>query len=332
MGLFKPDAPKAPDPYKVAEAQKQANIETAQAQQKLGMVNQQTDYGSQQWVADPTAPGGYRMISSLSPEEQALLGQRQDTQALALGNVGDTLGADWSLDAARGNEIGEMQRTFLDPQWADKEEQLRSDLFNRGIREGSEQWDTAMRNFGSGRDNAYNSMWLDAWSKANDAALTERNLPMQDYAILAGLGGMQTNPQFGNVPQPGVAATDLTSGVYNQYKNESDQYRAGMGGLFGLGSSLLGGWANSAAGSGLINAGLGAIGLSDERAKDDIKKVGEDPRGWGVYVFRYKGAEKTPDAWRLGYMAQEVEKVRPDAVVTSPSTGLKFVNYEVLAQ
>jgi hypothetical protein len=328
MGLFKPDAPKAPDPYKVADAQKNMNIETAKEQQRLGMVNQQTDYGSQQWVDDPTAPGGKRLITSLSPEEQALLGQRQDTQALALGRVGNTMGQDWSLDAARGNEIADMQRTFLDPQWARKEEQLRSELFNRGIREGSEQWDAAMDNFGGSRDNSYNSMWLDAWGKANDAALTERNLPFQDYSILAGLPGQQTNPQFGQVPQPGVAATDLTSGVYNQYKAEMDSHDAGMGGLFGLGSSLLGGWANK----GFPGVGAAVGLLSDERFKEDIKKVGDDPRGWGVYVFRYRGAEKTRDGWRLGYMAQEVERVRPDAVTTSPSTGIKFVNYEVLAQ
>ena len=84
-----------------------------------------------------------------------------------------------------------------------------------------------------------------------------------------------------------------------------------MGGLFGLGSAALGGWA-----------------ASDERLKEDIEKVGETPiEGVNAYSFRYKGSPLL----QLGAMAQEVERKVPDAVATMPN-GYKAVNYSKLAQ
>lgn len=62
--------------------------------------------------------------------------------------------------------------------------------------------------------------------------------------------------------------------------------------------------------------------LSDVRAKTDIQKVGELDDGQNVYSYRYKG-DPTPE---IGLIAQEVEKVRPDAVSTGPD-GLKRVDY-----
>jgi hypothetical protein len=62
--------------------------------------------------------------------------------------------------------------------------------------------------------------------------------------------------------------------------------------------------------------------LSDVRAKTDIQKVGELDDGQNVYSYRYKG-DPTPE---IGLMAQEVEKVRPEAVSTGPD-GLKRVDY-----
>lgn len=73
--------------------------------------------------------------------------------------------------------------------------------------------------------------------------------------------------------------------------------------------------------------GLGLLGysiLSDIRAKEDIKRVGETDEGLGVYTYRYKGSPVT----QMGVMAQEVEQVRPEAV--TQVGGLKAVNYGLL--
>lgn len=68
---------------------------------------------------------------------------------------------------------------------------------------------------------------------------------------------------------------------------------------------------------GLLNAGATFAGetglsLSDRRHKKDIKKLGEDEHGLGVYRYKFKGDDKE----RVGHMAQEVRKKFPKAVKT----------------
>ena len=92
----------------------------------------------------------------------------------------------------------------------------------------------------------------------------------------------------------------------------------GMGLLGGLGSFL-----SSPSGGGLLSglgSGLGAL-FSDERLKEDIAPVGELYDGQKVYSYRYKG-DSTP---RVGLLAQEVEKIHPEAVVEVG--GFKAVKY-----
>jgi len=62
--------------------------------------------------------------------------------------------------------------------------------------------------------------------------------------------------------------------------------------------------------------------LSDVRAKENIQPVGKLDDGQKVYSYNYKG-DPTPE---IGLLAQEVEKVRPEAVATGPD-GLKRVDY-----
>jgi len=87
-------------------------------------------------------------------------------------------------------------------------------------------------------------------------------------------------------------------------------------------------------GNGLVQ-GLGALGsiasiagplisLSDERLKRDVSRIGERNE-LGVYLFRYLWSP----VWHIGHMAQEVIKVRPDAVVEID--GYLAVDYGALA-
>lgn len=94
-----------------------------------------------------------------------------------------------------------------------------------------------------------------------------------------------------------------------------------------VGSGSYGNTVTQSGGGNNWAAGLGMLGLylSDKRMKTDIEKVGESA-GLNVYDFRYKGDKtKTP---HRGFMAQEVEKKYPDAVVDIG--GVKHVNYGFL--
>lgn len=73
-----------------------------------------------------------------------------------------------------------------------------------------------------------------------------------------------------------------------------------------------------------IAGALGSI-FSDRRLKEDIRKVGETDSGLNVYTYRYKGQAKV----HMGVMAQEVEKVYPDAV--TEVEGVKMVDYRRIA-
>jgi hypothetical protein len=63
------------------------------------------------------------------------------------------------------------------------------------------------------------------------------------------------------------------------------------------------------AGAGAL-AGYAMLAFSDARLKTDVRKIGDDPRGFGWYEYEY--------VWgggrRVGVMAQEVAKVIPQAV------------------
>ena len=145
--------------------------------------------------------------------------------------------------------------------------------------------------------------------------LTLRSVPLNETAALFGQAGVQY-PQFGQVPTANVATTDML-GAYGMaqnaaqaaYNTQAQQAAANTSGLFG-GLSSLGG------------AGIMAYALSDERAKENVREVGELDNGLPVYLFTYKGSP-TP---QIGLMAQDVEKKKPSAV-TEGADGYKRVNY-----
>ena len=275
------------------------------------MTGQQSDFGTISYVTDPSSPSGYKAVQSLDPADKALLDKQRGIQSSAsdltgkvLGNVDGTIGGAFSLDAARGKKLSDINQTFLDPQWEQQRASMESRLLNQGVRPGSEQYENQMRQFGQQRDDAYNKMFLDSFTMANNAALTERNLPLSDYSTLMGLN-QPVNPQQPtvNTPTPGVSPTDVSGNINNAYNQQAAQSNAARGGLFGLMGTI------------------GSAALSDVRMKRDIRAVGRLANGLMVYDFRYLGDERL----HRGLMAQEVLAYRPEAVEVID--GLLHVNY-----
>jgi hypothetical protein len=67
-------------------------------------------------------------------------------------------------------------------------------------------------------------------------------------------------------------------------------------------------------------------GLSDIRAKEDVKELARLSNGLKLYSFSYKMGGPP----QIGFMAQEVEGLYPEAVWTGDD-GLKRINYEIVA-
>lgn len=120
-------------------------------------------------------------------------------------------------------------------------------------------------------------------------------------------GAPVQSPNFVNTNPGQIANVDYAGIVNDTYKNKLAAYQqdqTGLGQLFGSIGNL--------------------FSMSDRRVKKDIKKVGE-LKGMGLYEYAMRG--NLDDGKRhLGVIAQEVEKKRPDVVITGHD-GIKRVNY-----
>jgi len=169
------------------------------------------------------------------------------------------------------------------------------------------------------------------------------NLPLsmmsqlQDYLAggrnAAQISGQLTNSGF-NQQAAGIGG--LLSGANMLFNPTSGMFPGTLGSL-GLGSLSGGagaGGLGTAAATGFGSSFLPSLGSStfsalpmlalgsDRRLKRDISRIGTLKNGLPVYLFRYKWSE----GLRVGLMADEVERVHPEAVIEGP-LGYKMVNY-----
>lgn len=128
------------------------------------------------------------------------------------------------------------------------------------------------------------------------------------YGNLAGLD-WQTQTGIGNANANADLAKNTASGNFWNLLGSIGSMGTSGGGT--LGGNLM---------SGLGSAALGIF--SDARLKENIEPVGELYDGTNIYRYNYKG-DRIP---RIGVMAQEVERTRPDAVVDI--AGYKAVRYD----
>ena len=182
-----------------------------------------------------------------------------------------------------------------------------------GLLGGLRQQDLQNRSAGIDASTAALQSRDSAANRALEVEAMRRNLPVQNYSSLLGTSA------------PVGQARGKTSGTQTTSGGESTMgsILGGVGLLGQLGGFGKGGWLLGSGGSGLLG-GLGSLLLSDERAKEDIHKVGKLADGQNVYSYRYKadGSGTT----HIGLMAQEVEKRTPDAV--HEIDGVKLVDYE----
>lgn len=146
----------------------------------------------------------------------------------------------------------------------------------------------------------------------------------------AGLTGANAQVGAGTLEQQTQQAQDLAA--YQQFE-QMLQYpfattgweaglETGVGSQLGGTSSTTGPAPNQLAQ--LLGAGIGAGAavLSDKRSKENIRRIGRLNDGQTIYRFNYKGDKAT----RIGLMAQDVEKINPDAV--HEVNGMKAVDYD----
>lgn len=218
--VYQPSAPAAP-----------AAQQPATAQRPAGSINY-------------NAPSLFSRTITLNPEEQKLLDkQRQGSNALAdtalaqLGRVNQSLSAPLTYDTAM-----DALMSRLEPQFARDREGLQAELMARGVMPGSEAWNRDMDELNRARTDARTANLGQAIQMA--AAL--RQMPLNEYSALMSQGQVQ-GPQVGAAPQVGIQTPDYQGAVNQSYQAKLAQWQADqnrsnsfMGGLFGLGGSVLG--------------------------------------------------------------------------------------------
>ena len=276
MGKKAPSAPPPIDPAATAAAQSATNRETAITQFGLNAVNQYTPYGSLEYgQAGTWADGTPRFTATqrLSPAEQEALNLSNQAQSLygnaavrQLSAVQGQLARPFQFDAgpyadtAMGRNAVEsalMQR--LQPQLDRDRAAMETRLANQGIMLGSEAYRNAMSDYERQVADQRLAIVGAAGQEENRmAALRQQRLqeqlalrgqPINEATALL-TGQMVGTPNFVNTPQANVSPTDYLGAVQMQqagqqaaFNQRAQNYQTQLGGIYGLGSAALGGWA-----------------------------------------------------------------------------------------
>lgn len=289
MGKSTPSAPAAPDPNQEASAQTASNQQTALYNFGLNNPNTTSPLGSINYNVDTSDPNKPTTTSniSLSPAEQQIfdqsnanIQQQGQTAGTALNNVSSLFNTPYDLQGnvsqlpsqtdLQGdlknaeNSLYSQQTQYLDPQYQQGQDQLNSQLANQGIVPGSAAYDTAQKNFGLQKQQAYQSAMNQATSggAAYQAQLSNTGLanqaqqaqlytqqyqePLSLYSSLMS-GTSPTLPQFSGVNASQSAPTNVLGAYQNAYNGQLNSYNSQVGannsstsGLFGLGGAILG--------------------------------------------------------------------------------------------
>lgn len=171
-------------------------------------------------------------------------------------------------------------------------------------------------------------------NQAFNQYLAQRNANLAPLQSLAGLGQTSTQHVADNVSNlalSGAAAgaagrVGQANAVSSGIENVGNQISM-LAGLFGRGGS--GGTSLSIDPQGYGIDPYGYLGgastagdYSDERMKENVKRVGSTDDGLPIYTYRMKGGGPT----KMGVMAQDMQHARPGSV-TADNHGMLMVDY-----
>lgn len=230
------------------------------AQTKANRPDQTNAFGtSSQWHQNPD--GTWTQSSTFGGGLGTANQNYQDQLAAASAtplDFGSLPGLDYgqqAFDKASNAAYGQ-ETSRLDPMWAQREEQQRSQLAAQGLDPGSEAFTKAMGDFNRGRNDAYQSalnssiglgqsaagQMFNQSSAARNQRLSEmllgRQMPLQ---MLQGLG--QFTGQSGVSPDQGLQAAGMQGAQdwmrYLQQQQQQADLGGGIGGLIGTAAQIL---------------------------------------------------------------------------------------------
>lgn len=239
-----------------------------------------------------------------------------------LNNMGNYNFAVAASDPAR---IRAEQATYnsyadlLQPSFNNQLNDLQARLANQGLNVGSEAYQRAVNDLQNNQNNALAQAAYQSVLNGQKAY----SQTLQDQINTASFGN---SAQSAYINQLLNALQNSVSG----YQNALNRYNIQNGAELRIAQNKA---ANAQdqinAGNEFLNsaAQAAALAFSDARLKENLKAVGKLDNGLTVYCFNFKGSKVA----QIGLLAQEVQKLYPEAVYESEDGFLK-VNYELACQ
>jgi hypothetical protein len=271
-----PSPPSVPDPNVTAAQQQQYNTTSGEQSQQGSMVNQYNPYGSLTYSQTGTSASGvpiYSATENLSPSQQQLLTELTGSQTTAGQQAGNLLaGANYgstSPATAIGNltsgltgQAAQQEANYLQPFFTPQTQQLDTQLRNQGINPGTPAYTQAMNNLQQSQAQTYTGYLASTEPQLFSQATTEYEAPAQLAESLGQYGApANENSNLTQTPSLSIQPANLIGATSNAlsaeqqtYQDQLAQQNAMMSGLFGVGSSVLGGWAKSGGLSSLLGA------------------------------------------------------------------------------
>jgi len=264
-----------------------------------------------EWIKEATKNSPYNKVSNLDPTIENRFDNYEDEFSYE----------DQSsfLDEIFGNYEGEINRSAKED-IADFGKGTTSRLASQGITGGSPLNEIISGGTTEINKNKLNALGQLKTSKAKGKLGLMGNANDRKFATTGAASNVDMQNFFNELKQLGLLSDIDFKNQYLQMQKDQapgflEDLFSGIGDIAGLIpgiGTLIGG------GSKLAGAAIG----SDIRLKENINKVGTE-NGFNIYEFNYIGS---PKRYR-GVVAQEVEKIIPNAVIEFG--GVKYVDYSL---
>lgn len=321
------EAPSAPDPETVARWQLWANQQQSAFDAKQNRYTQNNPLGQVSWINKGTDKNPrWEQNTTLSPEQQKLFDTQMGTQNNLATQASDyanrlkgTLSGDvMGGDLATRNHVEQALIDRLNPYLEQDRQALATQLANQGLTYGGEAYGRAMMDQSRRTNDARLAAIAQAgneMSRSQQLDINRRNQGINELSsLMQGSGNAQIPTYGGGTTVAGGAAPNMAQLFDNQFQAQLSNYNAKQAGK------------NSALSSGVgAAATIGGAFLSDERLKQNIKRVG-NKNGHPWYEFEYR---QEPGKRYRGVMAQDVAKTNPEAVLINDD-GFMMVDYGLL--
>jgi hypothetical protein len=298
-------APTPPDATATSNTQQQYNTQAAQTQNQTNSYNQNSAFGSINYVPDSSSPSGYTLQTSYSQPEQSLFNQYTGTQG-AFGAAAPGLVSQGASDlTARANldpsavtgQLNNWSQQYLQPLFNQQQSNTDAQLRNQGLNPGSTADNNAQNLLARNQGDVTNQYLQQNEGQAYNQALQSFQAQQQQGQNESALGGTlfgasaPTGPTQNATPTASIQPANYQGAVQSNYQNQLQNYENTWNNVGKLGTAAAGlAFAPMTGGTSLIGSlggmfgGSGVPGVSNSQIMSQGNPYGSAPQiggGWG---------------------------------------------------